>query len=169
MARPEPSFDRVASFPALVTAAGVASRGHRRSPEVVDFLLEVEQRCLALERELNDRRYLPGGYRTFHIRDPKPRLISAAPFRDRVVHHALCAEIEPALERGAAPESFACRRGKGTLAALRHARAMARRFRYSLKLDVRHFFQTARHDVWTEAHAPAIPAGPRLPVVTSNG
>ncbi len=142
-----PCFARVACFSALVRAAGVASRGHRRSTEVADYLLEVEGNCLTLERELQDGSYAPGAYRTFRIRDPKPRVISAAPFRDRVVHHALCAEIEPALERDAAPESFACRRGKGTLAALRHARAMARRFCYSLKLDVRHFFETASHAV----------------------
>ena len=180
----EPSFARVASFPALVRAAQDASRGHRRSPEVADFLLEVEVNCLALERELLDGTYLPGPYHTFHSRDPKPRLISAAPFRDRVVHHALCAEIEPALERGAAPESFACRKGKGTLAALCHARAMSRRFRYVLKLDVRHFFQTARHNVLRrllrrrirnpgltrlidrilDAGAPGSPAGRGLPI-----
>ncbi len=147
MARLEPGFARVASFPALVGAARVAARGHRRSPEVADFLLEVEGNCLALERELRDGTYQPGAYRTFCLNDPKPRVISAAPFRDRVVHHALCAEIEPALERDAAPESFACRRGKGTLAALRHARSLARRFRFCLKLDVRRFFETASHAV----------------------
>jgi hypothetical protein len=32
----------------------------------------------------------PGSYRQFRIRDPKPRRISAVPYRDRVVHHALC-------------------------------------------------------------------------------
>ena len=147
MAPVDPSFARVASFSTLVAAAREAARGHRRSAEVADFLLEVEGNCLALERELLAGSYRPGTYRIFRIRDPKPRVISAAPFRDRVVHHALCSEIEPALERGAAPESFACRRGKGTLAALRHARAMARRFRYALKLDVRHFFETASHAV----------------------
>ena len=184
MARIEPSFGRVASFPALVRAAKEAARGHRRSPEVADFLLEVEANCLALERELLERTYLPAPYRTFSIRDPKPRVISAASFRDRVVHHALCAEIEPALERGAAPVSFACRKGKGTVAALRHARGLARRFRFALKLDVRHFFQTARHDVlrrqldrrvadpgvrWLidrllDAGAPGSPAGQGLPI-----
>ena len=100
---------------------------------MADFLLEVEGNCLALERELLAGTYRPGAYRTFCVRDPKPRVISAPPFRDRVVHHALCAELEPALERGAAPESFACRRGKGALAALRHARGMARRFHLALK------------------------------------
>ena len=147
MPRCEPSFSRVASFLALVRAARVAARGHRRSPEVADFLLEVEVNALALERELLAGTYRPGAYRTFCVRDPKPRVISAPPFRDRVVHHALCAELEPALERGAAPESFACRRGKGTLAAIHHARSLARRFRYWLKLDVRRFFETASHAV----------------------
>ena len=37
----------------------------------------------------------PGGYTSFFIHEPKRRLISAAPFRDRVVHHALCNTIEP--------------------------------------------------------------------------
>ncbi len=36
-----------------------------------------------------------GSYRHFYIYEPKKRKISAAPFRDRVVHHALCNVIEP--------------------------------------------------------------------------
>jgi RNA-directed DNA polymerase len=48
------------------------------------------------------------------IRDPKPRMVSAAPFRDRVVHHALCAVIEPIFERDFIDHSYANRAGKGT-------------------------------------------------------
>ena len=147
MTRPEPAFDRIASFHALVTAARRAAKGHASSPEVARFLLELEPEVLALERELRAGSYRPRPYRTFSIREPKVRTISAAAFRDRVVHHALCAEIEPALESGALPHSFACRRGKGMRAALRHVRALARRHAYALKLDVRHFFETLSHDV----------------------
>lgn len=143
----EPSFGRVARFESLVVAAKRAARGHRRSPKVAEFLIELETNVLALERELLAGTYRPTPYRTFMIRDPKPRTISAAAFRDRVVHHALCAEIEPVLERGAVASSFACRRGKGTLAALAHVQQVARRTRYALKLDVRHFFETLSHAV----------------------
>jgi RNA-directed DNA polymerase len=52
----------------------------------------------------------------FH--DPKPRLISAAPFRDRVVHHALCQVIELIWERRFIYDTYACRVEKGTHAAL---------------------------------------------------
>jgi RNA-directed DNA polymerase len=142
-----PTFERVASFSALVGAAQRAALGHRRSPEVAGFLLELEPQVLQLERELRDGSYAPRPYRTFMVHEPKPRTISAAAFRDRVVHHALCTELEPTLERVALPWSFACRRGKGVLAALRHVQRLTRRHRYILKLDVQHFFETASHGV----------------------
>ena len=40
---------------------------------------------------------------SFEVRDPKRRLISAAPFRDRVVHHAVCAVIAPLFKHGLRP------------------------------------------------------------------
>jgi len=49
---------------------------------------------LQLQRELQTRTYQPGGYRTFEIYEPKQRIISAAPYRDRVVHHRLCLATE---------------------------------------------------------------------------
>ena len=147
MTRHEPDFERVASFGALVAAARRAARGHRGSADVADFLWNVEPEVLQLERELRARDYRPRPYRTFEIREPKPRTISAAAFRDRVVHHALCAALEPVLERGAVEWSFACRRGKGVLAALEHVQRLARSQPYALKLDVRHFFETLSHDV----------------------
>lgn len=147
MAGFEPAFSRVAEFQALVAAARSAARGHRSSRDVASFLLDLEPQVLELERELLLGLYRPRPFRTFAILDPKPRTISAAAFRDRVVHHALCAEIGPVLERGAVESSFACRRGKGVLAALRHVRRQVVRRRFALKLDVRHFFESLSHDV----------------------
>ncbi len=69
---------------------------------------------LRLERELQDRSYRPGRYVEIEIRDPKRRVVSAAPFRDRVVHHALCSVIEPVFERGFIANTYANRKGKGT-------------------------------------------------------
>ena len=182
--RRQPGFDRVAAFGPLVAATREAARGHRRSPEVAAFLVEVEAEALTLERELIARTYRPRTYRTFAIRDPKPRVISAAAFRDRVVHQALCAEIVPALERDASAASFACRRGRGVLSALRRAQALARRHPYVLKLDVLHFFETIPHaplrsmlrrrvrdeglrwllDVFLDAGAPGSLPGRGLPI-----
>lgn len=98
-------------------------------------------------RELHDKSYQPRPYVTFEILEPKRRTISAAAFRDRVVHHGLCAELEPMLERNSVDESYACRVGKGTKRAIRYLGQQVRRNRYALKLDVRHYFETLSHDV----------------------
>jgi RNA-directed DNA polymerase len=74
-------------------------------------------------------------------------LISAAPFRDRVVHHALCNVIEPVLERTFISDSYANRQGKGTHRALDRAQEFARRYRYVLQIDVIQFFPAIDHTV----------------------
>ena len=142
-----PTFNDVARFHALFEAARRAARGKALSRDAAHFLLELEPQCLALERVLRARTYAPGPFRTFRIRDPKPRVISAAPFRDRVVHHALCRALEPTFEAVAHPHSYACRTGRGNHAAVRHAQACARRSAYFLTFDIRHFFETASHAV----------------------
>ncbi len=119
-------FDEATEFWALRTAARRAARGGRSSAGTASFLCELETEVLTLQRELRSGSYQPGAFHVFPIREPKPRLISAAPFRDRVVHHALCAALEPTLEAEADPDSYACRRGKGTLAALRRIQAHTR-------------------------------------------
>ena len=122
----EPSFERVANFAALCAAAKRASKGHRRSSEVARFLMDVEPEVLALESELRGGHYRPRPYRTFEIREPKPRTISAAAFRDRVVHHALCAELEGALERGGGSCPTGRQQSRGLGSARRNASVSAR-------------------------------------------
>lgn len=140
-------FEKVADFHALAAAAKRAARGKGKSDCAASFLFLLETEALRLQRELSDGSYQPGPYRTFSVSDPKPRTISAADFRDRVVHHALCAVMEPLLERAAIPDSYACRPGKGSHAAVKRAQSFTRRFRFFLKLDVRKFFETVDHEV----------------------
>lgn len=107
----------------------------------------MEPELFQLERELNDATYQPRPYRTFSITKPKHRTISAAAFRDRVVHHALCRSLKPNLEASANEHSYACRVGKGSHAAVAYVQRMTRQAQYFLKLDVEHFFETMDHDV----------------------
>ena len=81
---------------------------------------------LMLQDELRQGRYRPGDYVTFTIHEPKRRRISAAPFRDRVVHHALCQVIEPVFERLFIDDSYANRVGRGTHRAVDRFQAFAR-------------------------------------------
>jgi RNA-directed DNA polymerase len=82
-------FEQIITFENLYQAWRNAARGKRGKVEVADFEFNLEENLFALQAELIEGTYTPGAYRSFHIQDPKPRLISAAPFRDRVVHHAL--------------------------------------------------------------------------------
>ena len=79
--------------------------------------------------------------------EPKKRLISAAPFRDRVVHHALTRVLDPIFERSFIADSYACRKGKGTHAAVRRAQEFARRYPYVLKADIAKFFPSLDHEI----------------------
>jgi len=100
---------------------------------------------MCLREELCGRTYVPGGYHSFFIHEPKRRLISAAAFRDRVVHHALCNVIQPLFERSFVPDSYANRVVKGTHRALNRAQEYARRFEYVLQCDIRQFFPSIDH------------------------
>src|SRR5881275_480921 len=84
---------------------------------------------------------------TVIIYEGKTRRISAAPFRDRVVHHALTGVLEPFFERSFIHDSYACRKGKGTHAAVDRCQEFARLYRYVLKADVRKFFPSIDHAV----------------------
>ena len=140
-------WPRVVDFDALCTSARRASLGKRRNVSVARFLADLEPRALALQGQLDAGTWRPGAVTRFRIHDPKPRTISVAPFRDRVVHHALMGALEPVLDRAMVHESFACRRGKGTHAALDHAQGLVRRWGWFVKLDVARCFDSVRHDL----------------------
>jgi hypothetical protein len=93
-------FDRIASFQALHGAYRRAIKGKRKKPGAAAFAANLERELITLERELRGGTYRPGNYIVIEVKDPKRRLVSAAPFRDRAVHHALCAAVCPIFEAG---------------------------------------------------------------------
>jgi retron-type reverse transcriptase len=143
-------YAQLCSWDNLLLAYRRAGKGKRGHPNVAAFEHRLEDNLFTLQRELRDRTYCPGSYDSFHIHEPKRRLISAAPFRDRVVHHALCNVIEPAFERSFIHDSYANRVGKGTHRALDCAQEFARRYRYVLTCDVRQFFPSIDHELLAE-------------------
>ena len=133
-------YPQICTFENLFLAYRAAARGKRGKAEVAAFERELEPNLFRLQEELLAQTYQPGSYTHFPIRDPKPRIISAAPFRDRVVHHALGRVIGPIFERRFIHDSYACRVGKGTHRALDRCQEFARRYRYVLQCDLCHFF-----------------------------
>ncbi|MCB1918203.1 MAG: hypothetical protein KDG52_21130 [Rhodocyclaceae bacterium] len=108
------ALDEFCSWENLLQAHRKAARGKRGRAAAAHFEFDLADRLLALKRELATGQYRPGDYVHFVIHEPKRRKISAAPFRDLVVHHALCNVIEPRFERLFIPDSYANRTGKGT-------------------------------------------------------
>jgi len=155
-------WPELTSFANLLAAAEAAAAGKRKRPDVAAFRIDLETELIRLRHELQEGSYRPGRYRTFTILDPKPRQISAAPFRDRVVHHALTRMLEPVFERRFSSNSFACRAGMGTHKALEQAREGARRFAYVLKCDVRKYFASIDHEILNQQLARVIKCKPTL-------
>lgn len=107
-------FEYVASSHALHEAALRTICSKRGKPGAAGFMANLERNLLRIERILREGAWRGGGYTVIEVRDPKPRRVSAAPFADRVVHHALCAVVEPIFERGFIADSYANRKGYGT-------------------------------------------------------
>ena len=133
-------FDGVVSYSNLYRAYRKALLGARRNEEQARFYYSLENELVTLRRELVDGTYNPGPYRYFMIFDPKEREIAIAPFRDRVVHHAIVNVLEPIYERRFIYDSYATRKGKGTLAAIMRTQSFLRESRYYIKLDISKYF-----------------------------
>ncbi|MEM9091269.1 MAG: RNA-directed DNA polymerase [Cyanobacteria bacterium P01_F01_bin.53] len=140
-------WPQVIAFDNLLIASRLAQQGKRFRPNVLAFNHRLEQELQQLQTELKTLTYQPGGYRTFRIRDPKPRMISAAPYRDRVVHHALCNVIVPLLDRTLIRDTYANRLSYGTHRALHRFTGWARQYRYCLQGDIAKYFPSIDHDI----------------------
>jgi hypothetical protein len=138
-------FDQVASFRALHEATMRAICGKRGKPGAAGFMANLERNLLRIERMLRDGTWCSGGYTVIEVRDPKPRMVSAAPFADRVVHHALCAVVGPIFERGFIADSYANRRNYGTHRAIARYEHYQDRFAYVLRCDIYRYFPSIDH------------------------
>ncbi len=141
---------KLASWDNLYLAYRMAAKGKRGRPAVSAFDYRLEDNLLQLQSELLTGEYTPGDYSSFYIHEPKRRLISAAPFRDRVVHHALCNCIGPEFEKSFVDDSYANRVGKGTHRAIERVQKYSRKFRYVLQCDVKQFFPSIDHAILKE-------------------
>ena len=131
----------------LYAAYRQAAHGKRGRGPAAGFEYRLEDNLIRIQVELASETYHPGFYVNFTIHEPKRRLISAAPFRDRVVHHALCNVIEPAFERSFIAHTYANRVGKGTHRALDTCQRWLQQYGYVLQCDVRQFFPSIDHGI----------------------
>jgi len=140
-------YNEVISFKNLLKAARFAQRSKRFKQATARFNYYLENELWRLHDELAKKRYTPGRYHHFTIHEPKQRVISAAPYRDRVVHHALHNVFERIFDPTFIHDSYATRKGKGTHAALDRFQAFARKCRYVLKCDIQKYFPSIDHAI----------------------
>ena len=134
------------SWKNLLDATWQAQRGKRNRTDVRAFVGDLDFRVAELRKEILSGRVTARPCRTFQIWDPKPRMICAPAFHDRVLHHAIISIVGPVLDRFLIDDTFACRVGKGTLAAVCRAQQHVRRFSWYIKMDIAKYFASINHE-----------------------
>jgi hypothetical protein len=147
MKRSPVGLEAVADWHSLGVAFHRAAVGKRSRPEVQRFAANLDAELGRLRRDIRAGTVAVGHARRFRIRDPKPRIIHAPCFRERVLHHALMAHVGPVLDRALVDDTYACRSGKGALAAVHRAQQHARRWPWWAKIDIRAYFASIDHAV----------------------
>lgn len=144
-------IEQIADIDNLRDAYRKTSSGKKMTFGYLEFKEYAEANLLVVQEELRDGGYKIGPYRQFTVYEPKPRLISALEFKDRLVQHALCNVIAPIFERLLMPQTFACRVGMGTHAGVRFVQSRLRHgeFKYFLKTDYSKFFPSIDREVLT--------------------
>ena len=140
-------FSEITTFENLLKAAKKAQKSKQFYPNVLKFNYHLETELLTLQEELISQTYQPGNYRSFKIFEPKPRLISAAPYRDRVVHHALCNIIIPLFEPTFIYDSYANRKRFGSHKAIKRFTNFYRSSSYILQCDIKTYFPSIDHEI----------------------
>jgi len=157
-------FDKLSDYDNLLLAFKKARKHKTKKQYVIDFEKNLPNELFKLQWELLTGTYKPRPLKTFTVRDPKTRRISSSHFRDRVIHHAICNIIEPIFEKRFICDTYANRKGKGTLAALKRFDKFLRKttrngktitdaktgndvMGFALKADIRHYFETVDHEI----------------------
>lgn len=141
-------YNQICSFENLEKAYKQAKKGKRYRNDVLRFSEHLEQNLIDLQMDLINQTYKHGEYRQFIVADAKKRLIKAAPFRDRVVHHAICNIIEPIFDKSFIYHSYACRKGKGTHSAVKVVQNRIKNMGvggYCLQCDISKYFASIDH------------------------
>jgi len=147
MKRQNHLFEQIITFENIRKAYIKALRGKRNSTAVLVFSKNVDVNLENIRSRLTRLEPDWGHYHQFTIYDPKVRVISAAPFCERVMHHSLMNVLEPIFERHLAFHSYACRKGKGTQTAILYAFSCSKANNWFLKLDIRKFFDSISHQI----------------------
>ncbi len=146
------NLEKIAGMQSLLEAWEEFIAAKRKKRDTQEFQFHLVDNLFALHADLINHTYRHGGYQAFNVADPKPRNIHKASVRDRLVHHAIHRVLYPFFDRMFIADSFSCRVGKGTHAAMNRFRTFAHivsknntRTSWVLQCDIRKFFANVDH------------------------
>lgn len=141
-------YEQIYDIKNIFLAVKKAMKNKKSKNDVACFWFNYEKEVFRIHELLKDQKYIFGKYREFQINDKGvKRKISAAPFADRVVHHALMNILEPIFEKSFINDTYANRKGKGVFAALRRAKYYSNKFDFVLKIDIKKYFPSIDHEI----------------------
>jgi retron-type reverse transcriptase len=140
-------IEKIATIDNLYLAFWKARKGKDEKQAIIEYRKNLHQNLLTLQRQILIGKVEVGDYHYFTIFDPKERIICAADFSERVLHHALMNICHPYFEQHQIFDSYASRKGKGTYAAIDRAKVFTKEYRYFLKMDFRKYFDSISHEV----------------------
>lgn len=138
-------YDQICDPDNLRLAWFKAKKGKEGKQDVIRYCKQLGRNLNLLREELLTGEPETGNYHFFTIYEPKERLICAASFPERVLHHAIMNVCHPFFERFQIYHSYATRVGKGQYAALDYAKANQKKFQWFCKLDIRKYFDSVSH------------------------
>lgn len=147
MKRTRIRLPEIAAWDNLLLAVWKAARGKRHRPDVIRFTNKLDSNLTQLAKDIIQASVPYARYREFYIHDPKERLIHAACFEDRVLHHAIINLAEPVFERTLVPSTYACRPDKGVHRAIAQVQANLRRYPWYVKVDISGYFPGIDHQI----------------------
>ncbi|MBP6855875.1 MAG: group II intron reverse transcriptase domain-containing protein [Candidatus Pacebacteria bacterium] len=148
------NFEDIISIDNLLFAWREFIRGKRNKSDVQLFQFQLMNNIISLRNDLQNKTYKHGGYEQFKISDPKPRIISKAQVRDRLLHHAIYRILYPFFDKTFSHTSYSCRLNKGTHKAINQLRNYFyivsqnnTKTCWALKCDIRRFFDNIDHQI----------------------
>ncbi|MFA5230575.1 MAG: reverse transcriptase/maturase family protein [Candidatus Paceibacterota bacterium] len=135
-----------------------ARKCKRYKDEILKFSYSIENNLLNIHSDLLNEKYIHGKYYEFIVNDSKKRVIQAAPFKDRIIHHSLCNIVEPIFDKKFIFDTYACRKNKGSHKAIKRFREFLRAIKlknslvgydniYCLKCDVVKYFDSVDQEI----------------------
>jgi len=140
-------IEQIVKMDNLYLAFYKAQKSKNDKEEVQKFRKNLHENIKNLQKQIQTGEVNVGNYHYFTIFDPKVRLICAADFSERVLHHALMNVCHPYFERNMIFDTYATRINKGVYKAIDKARNGMKNYQYVAKLDVRKYFDSISHEI----------------------